>query len=93
MPFKDLRNQGQKIRSHHLGAGRACIDMAMGAALVAAVAQVDLERGQNSPLQWRKQCGTDGQWCLSLEKLIFSDRGKTLRAHATMVQLAKADAR
>ena len=67
--------------------------MAMGAALVAAVAQVDLERGQNNPLQWRKQCGTDGQWCLSLEKLIFSDRGKLLGAHATTVQLAKADAR
>ena len=84
MPFKDLRNQRQQIRTHHLGAGGPGIDMAMGAALVAPVAQVDLERGQNSPLQWRKQCGADGQWCLSLEQLIFSDRGKTWGAHATM---------
>ena len=46
MPLKDLRNQGQKIRTHHLGAGRACIHMAMGAALVAAVAEIHLQRGE-----------------------------------------------
>ena len=55
MPFKDLRNQGQKIRSHHLDAGRACIDMAMGAALVAAVPEIDLQRCELSALQWRKK--------------------------------------
>ncbi len=93
MPTQHDRDELQQLRRHHFGAGGPGIDMAMGAALVAAVAQVDLERGQNSPLQWRKQCGTDGQWCLSLEKLIFSDRGKLLGAHATTVQLAKADAR
>ena len=59
--------------------------MAMGAALVAPVAQVDLERGQNSPLQWRKQGGADGQWWLSVKELIFSDRGKTWGPHATMI--------
>ena len=54
MPFKDLRNQGQKIHSHHLGAGRACIDMAMGAALVAAVPEIDLQRCELSALQGRE---------------------------------------
>ena len=42
MPFKDLRNQRQQIRTHHLGAGGPCIDMAVGTTLVAAVAEVDL---------------------------------------------------
>ena len=59
MPFKDLRNQGQKIRSHHLDAGRACIDMAMGAALVAAVPEIDLQRCELSALQWRKKSLND----------------------------------
>ncbi len=46
MPFKDLRDQPQKIRTHHLGAGRACIHMAMGAALVAAITKIHLQRGE-----------------------------------------------
>ena len=77
MPFKDLRNQCQKIRRHHLGAGGPCIDMAMGTALVAAVAQVDLQCGQSSPLQWWKQCRANGQWGLTPKDLIFLDRGRT----------------
>ena len=59
MPFKDLRNQGQKIRSHHLDAGRACIDMAMGAALVAAVPEIDLQRCELSALQGRENARND----------------------------------
>ena len=54
MPVEDLRNQRQQIRRHHLGAGGPCIDMAMGAALVAAVPEIDLQRCELSALQWRE---------------------------------------
>ena len=54
MPFKDLRNQRQQIRTHHLGAGGPCIDMAVGTALVAAVAEIDLQRCELSALQGRE---------------------------------------
>ena len=54
MPFKDLRNQRQQIRTHHLGAGGPCIDMAVGTALVAAVAKIDLQRCELSALQGRE---------------------------------------
>ena len=54
MPFKDLRNQRQQIRTHHLGAGGPCIDMAVGTTLVAAVAEVDLQRCELSALQGRE---------------------------------------
>ena len=54
MTFKDLRNQRQKLRSHHLGAGRPCIDMAMGAALVAAVAEIHLQCCERSAFQGRE---------------------------------------
>ena len=43
----------------------------MGTALVAAVAQVDLQCGQSSPLQWWKQCRANGQWGLTPKDLIF----------------------
>ena len=59
MPFKDLRNQRQQIRTHHLGAGGPCIDMAMGTALVAAVPEIDLQRCELSALQWRKNALND----------------------------------
>ena len=54
MPFKDLRNQRQQIRTHHLGAGGPGIHMAVGTALVAAVAEIDLQRCELSALQGRK---------------------------------------
>ena len=54
MPFKDLRNQRQQIRTHHLGAGGPCIDMAVGTALVAAIAEIDLQRCELSALQGRE---------------------------------------
>ena len=54
MPFKDLRNQRQQIRSHHLGAGGPCIDMAVGTALIAAVAEIDLQCCELSALQGRE---------------------------------------
>ena len=54
MPFKDLRNQRQQIRTHHLGAGGPCIDMAVGTALIAAVAEIDLQCCELSALQWRE---------------------------------------
>ena len=54
MALKNLRNQRQKIRSHHLGAGRPSIHMAMGTALVAAVPKIDLQRCELSALQWRE---------------------------------------
>jgi hypothetical protein len=50
--------------------------MAMGTALVAAVAQVDLQCGQISPLQWWKQCRANGQWSFTPKDLIFLDRGR-----------------
>ena len=54
MTFKDLRNQRQKTRTHHFGAGRPCIDMAMGTALVAAVPEIDLQSRELSALQgWK----------------------------------------
>ena len=57
MPFKDLRNQRQQIRTHHLGAGGPCIDMAVGTTLVAAVAEVDLQRAQPITLyRWKPNC-------------------------------------
>ena len=59
MSFKDLRNQRQKIRRHHLGAGGPCIDMAMGTALVAAVAEIDLQRCELSALQGRENARND----------------------------------
>ena len=54
MPFKDLRNQRQQIRTHHLGAGGPGIDMAVGTTLVAAVAEIDLQRCELSALQGRE---------------------------------------
>ena len=54
MPFKDLGNQRQQIRTHHLGAGGPCIDMAVGTTLVAAVAEIDLQRCELSALQGRE---------------------------------------
>ena len=54
MPFKDLRNQRQQIRTHHLGAGGPCIDMAVGTTLVAAVAEIDLQCCELSALQGRE---------------------------------------
>jgi len=54
MPFKDLRNQRQKLRSHHLGAGRPRIHVAMGAALVAAVAEIHLQCCERSAFQGRE---------------------------------------
>ena len=54
MPFKDLRNQRQQIRTHHLGAGGPCIDMAVGTALVAAVTEIDLQCCELSALQGRE---------------------------------------
>ena len=54
MPFKDLRNQSQQIRTHHLGTGGPCIDMAVGTTLVAAVAEIDLQRCELSELQGRE---------------------------------------
>ena len=54
MPFKDLRNQRQQIRTHHLGAGGPSIDMTVGTALVAAVAEIDLQRCELSALQGRE---------------------------------------
>ena len=54
MPFKDLRNQSQQICTHHLGAGGPCIDMAVGTTLVAAVAEIDLQRCELSALQGRE---------------------------------------
>jgi hypothetical protein len=44
--------------------------------LVAAVAQVDLQCGQISPLQWWKQCRANGQWSFTPKDLIFLDRGR-----------------
>ena len=54
MPFKDLRNQRQQIRTHHLGAGGPGIDMAVGTALVAAVAEIHLQCCELSALQGRE---------------------------------------
>ena len=54
MPFKDLRNQRQQIRTHHFGAGGPCIDMAVGTALVAAVTEIDLQCCEVSSLQGRE---------------------------------------
>ena len=54
MPFKDLRNQRQQIRIHHLGAGGPGIDMAVGTTLVAAVAEIHLQCCELSALQGRE---------------------------------------
>ena len=67
MPFKDLRNQRQQIRTHHLGAGGPCIDMAVGTALVAAVAEIDLQRCELSALQVRENALHDSHRLTSNE--------------------------
>ena len=54
MPLKDLRNQRQQIRTHHLCARGPCIDMAVGTALVAAVTEIDLQCCEVSSLQGRE---------------------------------------
>ena len=54
MPFKNLRNQSHKIRTHHLGASGPGIDMAVGTALIAAVAEIDLQCCELSALQGRE---------------------------------------
>ena len=54
MLFKDLRNQRQQLRTHHLGARGRCIDMAVGTALVAAVTEIDLQCCELSALQGRE---------------------------------------
>ena len=49
--LQNIGDQFQQLLTHHLRSMRAGIDMAMTTALVAAVAQVDLQRCQNRPSQ------------------------------------------
>ena len=87
MLFKDLRNQRQQIRTHHLGAGGPCIDMAVSAALVAAVPEIDLQGCELSALQWRENALKDSHR-LRADRGILPDPGSTVgREHSTGAEL------
>ena len=45
--LQNIRNQFQQLLTHHFGAGRASVDVTMTATLVAAVAQVHLQRRES----------------------------------------------
>ena len=71
MPFKNLRNQSQQIRTHHLGASGPGIDMAVGTALIAAVAEIDLQCCELSALQGREN-GLSNSHRLHADEAYFS---------------------
>ena len=74
MALKNLRNQRQKIRRHHLGAGRPGIDMAMGTTLVAAIPEIDLQRCELTALQGRENTLNDSHRLLANQ----ADSSRTL---------------
>ena len=79
MPFKDLRNQRQQIRTHHLGAGGPGIDMAVGTTLVAAVAEIDLQRCELSALQgWENG--------LNNSHRLLADKADSSRQNASILE-------
>ena len=55
------RDQRHQLRTHHFGPGGTGIDMAVAAALVAAVTEVDLKGGEHPALKGGKRQGTGDQ--------------------------------
>ena len=88
MAIEYLRNQRKQILSHHLSARWPCIDMAVSTALVAPVAEIDLQCCEKFSLKGREN-GLNNSHRLHADKA-DSSRQNASRLEKRMLPLLRS---